>query len=141
MNTGHGRRGMTLALVVMVMALVGGLISLLAWNSAHFHQQRQVEQARLICAQIARSAASYVQIHARELAVRSATEPVELNVTDMVPFPLAGKASLQVTASGQAKSCHVIAVVEGTYGTRRELDVPLPASGADVNNSQPATQP
>lgn len=142
MKPTHCRRGVTLALVVIMVALVGGLISLLAWHSGHLHQARQRERVRLVADQVARSAASYAQIHARELAASTSTQPVELNVSDLVPAPLGGKATIEVRSTGQSKVAHVVATVENSiYNTEQAIDVPLPAASMPANNSQPATRP
>jgi len=141
-RSNHCRRGVTLALVVMMVALVGGLISLLAWHSGHLHQARQRERARLVADQVARSTASYAQIHARELAASPSTQPVELNASDLVPAPFWGKASIEVRSSGESKVAHVVARVENSiYSAEQEIDVPLPPASMPANNSQPATKP
>ncbi|MBN2447822.1 MAG: hypothetical protein JXO22_13910 [Phycisphaerae bacterium] len=125
MTTGRfRRRGVMLALVLMVMGLVGGLLVLLASANAHRYRHRQAERVRLVSRAVADSAADYARTQLATWSTNPPAEPIELDVAALLPRKMTGSATMTVLTSDGQTVCHIATrVTRGicTIATRSDV--------------------
>ncbi len=88
------RRGVVLLLAVMLMAIMAGLLSVIALETARLHQQRQADRVRAAVSAVSDSAVAYARLNVNSAPASRPSEPVELDVTSLLPKPMAGSANL-----------------------------------------------
>ena len=87
------QRGVTLLMSIIVTTLVGGLLTLLSVNAAHFQHDRQVDHVRRLTRTVADSAAAYARTHLTSWADAPPAEPIELDVQTLLPPRATGTAT------------------------------------------------
>ncbi len=113
-------------MVVVVMALLGGLIALLAANLSQNFRQSRMDRVRLVCRAITESAAGYARAQASAWSSAPPRDAIELDVKQILPPRMNGTATLSFVSVNDRKICHVSASAESdAYATAQELDVPM----------------
>jgi len=120
------RRGVTLALVVMVMAVVGGMLTLLATCAAQRYRDRQAERVRLVARALADSAAAYARTQLDTWSHTPPDEPVRLDVKALLPPEMTGSATVAVVTIDKRRLCRVSTrVSRGAYAATDEIHLDM----------------
>jgi len=104
------RRGVILLLAVLTIALTTGLLSVLALNTTRMHRQRQADRVRAAVIAMSDSAAAYVRAKAGHLP--ATTQPVELDVSALLPGHMTGSVVLTFPADSDRPVCRIVARAE-----------------------------
>ena len=120
------RRGVTLALVLMVMTVVGGMLTLLATCAAQRYRDRQAERVRLVARALTDSAAAYARTQLDTWSHTPPDEPVQLDVKALLPPEMTGSATLAVVTIDNRRLCRVSTrVSRGVYAAADEIDLDM----------------
>jgi type II secretory pathway pseudopilin PulG len=120
------RRGVMLVLVIVAIAMVAGLLSMIAASTAHRFRARRAEQIRLVARTIADSAAAYVDAHRAEWVSAPPPDTVELDVADLLPAKMTGWATLDFHILDGRTTCHVTAQAgQGIHTSTVQFDLAI----------------
>jgi type II secretory pathway pseudopilin PulG len=111
-----GRRGFTLVAVMVLMTLVGGVITVMAFNAAYFYRSQKVERSRCVLRAVTESAAAYAQMH-------HPSEPIELNMNALTPRDAESSIKIEVSTTPAGSVCHLISQLTwGSTHLENEMD-------------------
>jgi hypothetical protein len=99
-----------LLLAVVMIALTTGLLSVLALNTTRMHRQRQADRVRAAVVAMSDSAAGYVR--AKPAHLPATTQPVELDVSELLPPQMTGSVMLTFPADSDSPVCRITARAE-----------------------------
>ena len=120
------RRGVTLAMVAMVMGLAAGVVALLAMYSAQAYRNRQGERVVRVTRTLIHSGVAYAQAHAAAWRADPPTEPITLDVTELVPPRMTGRLTLSFVTIEGRPHCRISARTQcGAAGAADEEEIPL----------------
>lgn len=103
MRIGQRRqRGLMLAMVMMIMAMISGILLVVATCSVNSHRDRQGECVRRVKRALTSSAVVYARQHLGEWSVHPPNDPIVLDVSALVPERMKGSAqvSFETTEAG-----------------------------------------
>ncbi len=103
------RRGLTLALVVITMAIVGSVVSLLAMYTAHAYRARQMNRAHHVTRALLNSGVAYARLHAVEWSADPPGEPAALDIDALLPAGMTGGLSLSFPRIDGRPACRISA--------------------------------
>jgi hypothetical protein len=134
------RRGVIMIVVVLVMAVVGGMTAVLAACGSQRYQDRQIARLRMVARSITDSGAAYARAHRDTWAGEPPANPILLDVTGLLPPQMDGTATLEVVTVGGRRVCRITSHVELVrFTATNELELPLgPAAG--VSATLPASR-
>ena len=131
------RRGVMLTISVITMALVAGLIALLAVNAGQIYRQRRAEQLRLLAQEAIDSAVAYADQHRAEWARSTPDKPIELDMRAALPANISGTATLGFETAGGSRVCRITAQVSSAaWNAVREATVTI-APATTTTRTQP----
>jgi hypothetical protein len=119
-----------LILALVAIALVTGLLAVIAANTGRHLRERQADRLRLAAIAVADSVAAYVR-HAPPRSVTSQPDkPVDVNVDPLLPESMSGKARFVLVASKEHSFYQIEAAVTcGTRSVTETREVPVPDVG------------
>jgi len=94
-RTTHQRGGLTLVIVVVVMAVAAGLLSVLVAQNIDMHRRLQQARGRAAARAISASMAQYTSMHRQILSQMRPGEPVTLDVSALAPGRTASEARIE----------------------------------------------
>ena len=123
------RRAVGLVIALVVIALVGGTLSLQALHIGHLSHARKTDRARSFAEILLDSGIAYAQVHSDVLRAAPPNKPMILPTDGLFPAPT--KADLRLR-SDKRGHIHVEAVVEfcRARATERAVLPPRPTSAA-----------
>lgn len=121
------RRAVGLLIALVVIALVGGTLSLQAMHVGHLSRARKIERARSFAQILLDSGIAYAQVHAHTIRATPADKPLILPTDDLFPAPTKARLLLR---PGERGVIHIEAAVQfGTASaTERAVLPPRPTS-------------
>ena len=119
----YRRAGIVLMLVVLALAVVGGLAGLLGAGAVEAMRSGQEDRAAVAARSAADSAVLYARAHRREWLASSPTGPIELAIGDLLPTGWSGSARLTFEDGERGAICRVEARVQRRDGGHTERRV------------------
>jgi hypothetical protein len=98
---------LALLLVVVSMALIGGMVSALASYSVRAWQRGQAERLRIAARAVADSAAEYARFHLEDWHSSPPAEAIVLDVAELLPSGLSGSATVDCSGAAGSMICQV----------------------------------
>ncbi len=120
------RRGFMLLLTVMVMGLVGGLLGILALNSAYYYRARQADRLGNISQAVTASAVACAREQLATLPTTRPAEPIQLDVSAILPPKFTGSAVISFQPGDKPSLCRVSTRVQrGGRAIVAEVDIQM----------------
>ncbi len=122
-------RGLILVLVLGVIVLVGGALTVLATWAAEGYRTRQGDQARLAAHALTDSAVGYARGHLQEWSTHPREEPVNLDVSTLLPPNMTGSAVITFDTLGGRRICRITGAAQvGLSAATDEVGLNMPSS-------------
>lgn len=120
------RRGVFLVIVVIAIALMGGLLTLLARNATRAYQDHQQTRIHCVSRAVTDSAVAYARAHRGEWATTQPAEAVTLDVQELLPLKYTAAVSLEFLHRDDRPMCRVTTRVERLgVGISDEVEIEL----------------
>lgn len=104
------RRGIVLLLAVLLIAVVTGLLSVLALNTAALHRQRQADRVRAAVQSMTESARAYALMHQpADSASTTDASPIDLDMSALLSAHMTGSAQLTFVTIEDRSICRITA--------------------------------
>lgn len=128
------RRGVILAGVVLLMAIVLGLLSVLMLASGQISRQRKTDQLRALARALVDSGAGYARARFNPTPATLPAEAVNLEVAPLLPNNVRGSLTLSFSSGVGNPTCRVEARTEsGTLEAQDSLVIDLSREGVSGN--------
>ncbi len=121
------RKGIILVGVVFLMAIVMGLLSLLALSGGRLYRDQKADYLRSMARAMVDSGAAYVRTHHQQFATSRPAASLELDATQLLPTTVTGSLTISFPPADGHPACRVTAhVASASCQATDSLDISLP---------------